>query len=147
MPISYIGIGLNLGDRRENFKLAIDKINRIKDTKVTKTSSIIETSPIGGPPQAKFLNAVIEIQTDLSPRELLTDLQNIEQALGRKRTVKNGPRTIDLDILLFENQKINEQDLVVPHPRIKEREFVLNPLKEIAPQALERLLNENHQKH
>jgi len=142
MPICYIGLGSNLGDRDKNIRLALDKINQLKDTKVTKFSSIIETEPVGGPPQAKFLNAAIEIETQFSPRELLTNLQDIEQKLGRVRTVKNGPRTIDLDILFFNNKKINEQDLIVPHPKILEREFVLTPLREIAPEIVKKLLHE-----
>ncbi len=136
-----------MGDRRENIGLAIDKVNRLKDTKVTKVSSVIETEPAGGPPQGKFLNAAIEIETRLSPQELLTNLQNIETELGRKRSIKNGPRTIDLDVLLFDEQKINERDLIVPHPKILEREFVLAPLREIAPQIVNKLLNEDNQRN
>ncbi|MFA5144964.1 MAG: 2-amino-4-hydroxy-6-hydroxymethyldihydropteridine diphosphokinase [Candidatus Omnitrophota bacterium] len=139
MPICYIGIGSNLGDRREKIELAIDKISRLKDTKVAKVSSIIETDPVSTLPQGKYLNAAIEIKTGLSARELLTNLQNIETELGRKRSVKNAPRTIDLDILLFDGQEIKEQDLTVPHPKMLEREFVLIPLREIAPEVVERL--------
>ena len=147
MPICYIGLGSNLGDRDKNIRLALDKINQLKDTKVTKRSFIIETEPVGGPPQGKYLNAAIEIETQFSPHELLTNLQNIEQKLGRARTIKNGPRTIDLDILFFNNKKINEQDLIVPHPKILEREFVLTPLKEIAPEMIKKLLHEDNQKN
>ena len=146
MSACYIGLGSNLGNRQENIRLAIDKINRLKNTKVTKSSSIIETEPAGCPPQGRFLNAVAEIQTSLSAQELLNSLQRIEKELGRVRTVKNGPRTIDLDILLFEGQNINEKDLIIPHPRIKEREFVLAPLREIAPQIVKKLFYEDNQK-
>jgi 2-amino-4-hydroxy-6-hydroxymethyldihydropteridine diphosphokinase len=135
----YIGLGSNLGDRALNIQLAIEKIKRLKDTKITKISSIIETLPVGGPAQGKFLNAAIEIQTNMSPRDLLKNLQTIESELGRLRTVKNGPRTIDLDILFCEDLQIRENDLIVPHPRIKEREFVLTPLREIAPDLVKRL--------
>lgn len=147
MPICYIGLGSNLGNRRKNIKLAIVKINNLKDTRVVKASSNIETKPLGGPPQGEFLNSVIEIETGLSPRRLLAGLQNIEQELGRKRAVKNGPRTIDLDILIFNNRKINEKGLIVPHPRILQREFVLGPLKEIAPDIARGLLNEDNQRN
>lgn len=147
MSICYIGVGSNLGDRQENIRLAIDKINRLKNTKVAKISSIIETEPVGGSPQGRFLNAAIEIQTELSPQQLLNNAQNIENELGRVRTIKNGPRTIDLDILLFDNQKIREKDLIVPHPKILEREFVLVPLREIAPQMVKKLLDEDNRKN
>ena len=146
MVTCYIGIGSNLGDRRTNITLAIDKINQLKDTRVTKISSIIETEPIGGPTQCKFLNACLEIQTELTAGGLLKNLQNIELNLGRVRTVKYGSRTIDLDILLFNNEKIKDKDLTVPHPKILKREFVLTPLQEIAPQAVENLRNESNQK-
>lgn len=145
MATCFIGIGSNLGDRRKNIKLAINKINQLKDTKVVKASTIIETMPAGGPPQGKYLNTVVEIQTGLSPRALLNDLQDIELALGRVRTVKNAARTIDLDILIFDKQKICEKDLVLPHPRIRERDFVFKPLEEIAPQIVKELFNEDNQ--
>lgn len=141
----YIGLGSNLGDRALNIQLAIEKIRQIQDTKITKISSIIETLPVGGPPQEKFLNAAIEIQTNMSPRKLLKNLQMIESELGRLRTVKNGPRTIDLDILFCRDMQIREKDLIVPHPRIKEREFVLTPLREIAPDLVKRLFDADNQ--
>jgi len=133
-----------MGDRNKNIQLAIDMIGRLKETRVTKVSSIIETLPVGGPRQGKFLNAAIEIHTELPPRELLVKLQEIESGLGRVRFEKNGPRTIDLDILFYGDKKINEPGLVVPHPGIKERDFVLIPFKEIAASTVERLLHENN---
>lgn len=144
MSVCYIGLGSNLGDRKQNIGLAITKINKLQNTKVMKQSSLIETSPVGGPPQGDFLNAVIEIQTALSPAELLCNLQAIESELGRVRTIKNAPRTIDLDILLFNNQKINQKDLIVPHPHIGKRDFVLKPLEEIAPDIARRVRDENN---
>ncbi|OGX19541.1 MAG: 2-amino-4-hydroxy-6-hydroxymethyldihydropteridine diphosphokinase [Omnitrophica WOR_2 bacterium RBG_13_44_8b] len=147
MVTCYIGIGSNLGDRRKNITLAIDKINQLQDSRVTKISSIIETEPQGGPLQGKFLNACLEVQTELAARELLKNLQNIESELGRVRTVKYGPRTIDLDILLFNNEEIKDEDLTVPHPKMLEREFVLTPLKEIAPAQVLNLLNADNQKN
>ena len=98
---------------------------------MTKVSSIYETEPVGGPHQSKYLNGVIAINTELEPRQLLLVLQKIENQLGRQRSVKNGPRTIDLDILMYGEEKIDEPDLKVPHPRMREREFVLKPLRDI----------------
>jgi len=108
-------------------------------TRVTKISKIIETQPEGGPPQDRYLNCIIEIKTSLSPYELLRRLQRIESDLGRVRTIKNGPRTIDLDILLYDDVKINEDSLCIPHPRMLEREFVMGSLREIAPEVVKRL--------
>ena len=143
MSTCFIGLGSNLGDRKENIMQAIEKVRQLKDTKVTKISSIIETEAQGGPPQGKFLNACLEIETELTARELLRNLQNIESELGRVRDARYGPRTIDLDILLFDNLRISDSDLIVPHPRILEREFVLAPLKEIAPEIVNELVSEN----
>lgn len=148
MTICYLGVGSNLGNRRRNIRLAIKKINALKKTKVIKVSKIIETEPIGGPRrQNKFLNAVLKISTNLSAIRLLEKLKTIEKELGRKKIVRFGPRTIDLDILLFNNKKINKKDLIVPHPRIRQRPFVLLPLKEIAPRIVQRLLNEDNHKN
>lgn len=133
-----------MGDRNKNIQTAIEMISRLKETRVTKVSSMIETLPVGGPAQGKFLNAAIEIHTELPPQELLVKLQEIESGLGRVRFEKNGPRTIDLDILFYGDKKINEPGLVVPHPGIKERDFVLIPLKEIAASTVEKLLHENN---
>jgi len=147
MVTCYLSLGSNLGERRENIAAAIFKIKQLKDTLITKVSSNIETEPVGGPIQGKFLNAAIEIQTNLSCRQLLGHLQAIEEELGRVRSVKDAPRTIDLDILLYADQKINEDDLIVPHPRMKEREFVILPLKEIAPRVVEGLFRADNQKN
>ena len=127
----YIGIGSNLGDRQKYIESAIQRLKETKGIEVKKVSSIYETDPLGGPSQGKYLNGAIEIETEIEPRELLTRLLDIEIQLGRKRTVKNGPRTIDLDILLFGDKKIDEPGLKIPHPRMQRREFVMKPLKEI----------------
>jgi 2-amino-4-hydroxy-6-hydroxymethyldihydropteridine diphosphokinase len=132
MVISYIGIGSNLGNRRKNIQDSIKEINQLMQTQVIKSSSIIETAPVGGPPQGKYLNCVIKIQTDLSANALLRELQGIENRLGRVRGVLNGPRTIDLDIILYGNRKINTARLKVPHPRMFKRAFVIEPLREIS---------------
>ena len=129
--LCYIGIGSNLGDRRMNIETAIQTLRRTKGIKVGRVSRIYETEPVGGPPQSKYLNGAIEIETDLKPRRLLSELQKIEEDLGRKRTVKDGPRTIDLDILMCGDIEIDEPDLKIPHPKMKERDFVLKPLKDL----------------
>lgn len=135
----YIGIGSNLGNRPANIESAIAELKGSSGISIEKISSIIETTPIGGPRQSKYLNGVVKIKTEISPRALLGILQKIENKLGRIRTVKNGPRTIDLDMLLYDDKMINEPDLKVPHPRMFEREFVMRPLLEIEPQIMERL--------
>jgi 2-amino-4-hydroxy-6-hydroxymethyldihydropteridine diphosphokinase len=129
--LCYIGIGSNLGDRKKYIENAIEKLKNTEDVEVKRISGIHETEPVGGPKQGKYLNAAIEIETGLKPRELLVKLQDIEKQLGRKRTVKNAPRTIDLDILLYGDNKIDEPDLKIPHPGMADREFVMKPLKEI----------------
>jgi len=130
---AYIALGSNLGDRKRNMEAAIEKLARIDGVEVTKASSFYETEPVGGPPQGMYLNAVLEIECSLSAGELLRELRRVENELGRKRPGKNYPRTIDLDILLFGNDVIDEREVKVPHPRMHERSFVLDPLNEIAP--------------
>ena len=126
---AFIGIGTNIGDRRQNIENALAKISKI--AKIKKKSSIHETKPIGYKDQKDFLNMAIEIETDLPPTDLIIRLQEIEHKMGRIRNIKNGPRIIDLDILTYGNEIINEPNLVIPHPRMFEREFVMEPLKEI----------------
>ena len=129
MQTCFLGIGSNLGNRRKHIRLALEKISSLKNTKIVKLSKIIETDPVGGPSgQGKFLNAVVKIKTDLTPLKLLKQLQKIENEVGRRRTVRWGPRTIDLDILLFGDKVIERKELRVPHPRLMERDFVLKPL-------------------
>lgn len=132
MTVCYLGIGSNLGNRRKNIKLALEKINALKDTIIIKSSRMIETSPVGGPSgQGKFLNAALKIKTKLPPLILLNRLKKIEKELGRTDTVRFGPRTIDLDILFYGDRLINKKSLIVPHPRMFERDFVMKPLSEI----------------
>lgn len=134
--VCYIGLGSNVGDREVNLRSALDRLGECEGVEVTKVSSFIETDPVGGPPQGKFLNAAAELRTTLGPEELLDRLQEIENDLGRERTVKWGPRTIDLDILLYGNDVIRTERLTVPHPLMHERGFVLRPLSKIASAAV-----------
>ena len=127
----YIGIGSNLGDRQRNIDEAILQLSKIKGIEVKRVSNIYETDPMGGPKQGKYLNGVIEIDTRLNPKELMAGLLKIEEQLGRKRTIKNGPRTIDLDILLYGDKIIDEAGLKIPHPRMLEREFVIKPMNDL----------------
>ena len=146
MATVYLGLGSNLGDRALNIKNAIDSLNK-QGIAVKKVSTIIETDPVGGPKdRGKFLNAVAKAETNLSPGNLRRTLKTIEQALGRVKTAKNGPRTIDLDILLYDMDVINTSELIIPHPRMLNRDFVMIPLKEIAPDLVEELFHASRQK-
>lgn len=131
MIICYIGIGSNIGDRRKFIDDAVAELKKVPGINYKRISSIYETLPVSDVPQGKYLNGVIEIEASISPKALLKELSRIEDALGRVRTVKNGPRTIDLDILYYGNESINEESIVIPHPRIREREFVLKGLREL----------------
>ena len=130
MPIVYLGLGSNLGDRAKNIDAALRLLNDA-GIRTVKMSSIIETDPVGGPPQGLFFNAVLKAETDLGPFELLRAIHAIEAGLGRVRTVKDGPRTIDVDILMYDELVLNAPELVIPHPRMRERAFVMEPLREV----------------
>ncbi len=131
MVTCYIGIGSNLGDRQKYIDRAIEELKKNKDIQLKRSSSIYETEPVSAIRQGKFLNGVLEIETNLDSKTLLSQLQRIEKGLGRERTVKDAQRTIDLDTLYSGNMNINEPDLVIPHTKIKEREFVLKGLREL----------------
>tara|TARA_B100001245_G_scaffold234736_1_gene220937 strand:+ start:560 stop:1096 length:537 start_codon:yes stop_codon:yes gene_type:complete len=128
-----LGLGSNLGGRREFIERAVRLIDEIEGVELKNLSSLIETEPVGGPPQGRYLNGAAELETALEPRDLLSRLQEVETELGRVRKVLNGPRNIDLDILLFGDLVVEVGNLVLPHPRMCERAFVLEPLNEIAP--------------
>jgi 2-amino-4-hydroxy-6-hydroxymethyldihydropteridine diphosphokinase len=128
---AYVALGSNMGNREDYLLKAIQKLNLHPLIDVVNISSIYETDPIGYTDQAEFLNMVIKLNTDLSAFELLHVLQNTETLLNRKREVKWGPRTLDLDILLYNQENIVAEQLIVPHPRMHERAFVLIPLYEI----------------
>lgn len=128
-----IGLGTNLGERKQNLDGAIDLLNAHEAITIERVSSIYETKPVGYAKQGKFLNMVIKGRTDLKPSALLDACQAIEKKLGREDTVVNGPRIIDLDILVYNNENRQLDNLRIPHPRMHERAFVLIPLHEISP--------------
>jgi 2-amino-4-hydroxy-6-hydroxymethyldihydropteridine diphosphokinase len=130
---AYLGIGSNVGDRLANLVRAVELLDGEAGIAARRTSRVWETDPVGGPPQPDFLNAVIEVETDRSPRDLLAACHRVESALGRVRETRWGPRTIDLDILLFDDLAVDETDLTIPHPRMIDRAFVLMPLLELQP--------------
>jgi 2-amino-4-hydroxy-6-hydroxymethyldihydropteridine diphosphokinase len=132
MISAVIGIGANLGDAAAAVKAAIGDLGRLPSTRLTGQSSLFRTAPIdaGGD---DYINAVVRVDTDLPARELLSQLQALEQQAGRERPYRNAPRTLDLDLLLYGDQRIDSNDLTVPHPRMTERAFVLIPLLQIDP--------------
>jgi 2-amino-4-hydroxy-6-hydroxymethyldihydropteridine diphosphokinase len=127
---ALLGLGSNLGDRLENLRAAVALLEE-RDLRVTRSSRVYATDPVGGPDQPEYLNAVIEVEASGSARELLETCLAIERHMGRERGERWGPRVIDLDVLTFGEQEIDEQDLQVPHPRMHERAFVLIPLLEL----------------
>lgn len=128
---AYLSLGSNIGEREENLKAAIEQLHAHSNIEVVKVSSIYETDPVGYEEQEQFLNMVVEVKTSLNSFELLEVCLNTEKNLGRKRDIRWGPRTIDLDILLFNQENIKSEQLTVPHPRMHERAFVIIPLLEI----------------
>lgn len=134
-PVSvYLGLGGNVGDPHYYLRRAIALLAAQPAIKVERVSPFLETEPVGYLEQANFLNGVVQITTSLTPQELLTATQSIENKLGRVRTVRWGPRTIDIDILLYGELILASADLTIPHPRMLERAFVLQPLAMIAPE-------------
>lgn len=137
---AYVALGSNLGRRRRNLRRALRRLKAEDGIRVVRVSSLIETEPVGGPPQGPFLNAAAELRTDLEPRALLEALLSIEDEFGRQRSVRWAPRVLDLDLLLYEDLVIDEPGLQVPHPRMHRRRFVLEPLCEIAPELVHPVL-------
>jgi 2-amino-4-hydroxy-6-hydroxymethyldihydropteridine diphosphokinase len=131
--VAFLGLGSNLGDRLANLQAAVDALQAEPGLRVAASSRVWETTPVGGPPQPDYLNAVIRIETDLSARDLLDIARRVESRLGRIRKERWGARTIDVDVLLYDEEEIDEPDLMVPHPRIMQRAFVLLPLLELEP--------------
>lgn len=128
---AFIGLGSNLGDRLDHLRRAVTALSKTAGIEVRGASSVYETDPVG-PRQPDFLNAVVEIRTDLGPRELLEELKRIERDCGRTDGPKWGPREVDLDLLLYGSRVLHDPDLYVPHPEIASRAFVLVPLAELA---------------
>jgi 2-amino-4-hydroxy-6-hydroxymethyldihydropteridine diphosphokinase len=129
--IAYIGVGSNLGDKVHQCEQGLREILRVDRHRLLARSSLYKTQPLGVLDQDWFVNAAIKIETDLEPHELLRSLREIESRLGRRETFRWGPRAIDLDILFFDEETIQTEELTIPHPRLQERQFVLIPLVEI----------------
>jgi 2-amino-4-hydroxy-6-hydroxymethyldihydropteridine diphosphokinase len=134
MALVHIGLGANLGDRERIVQAALDRLDSEDGIEVVRVSSLRETDPVGYTDQPRFLNGVAELETELAPRELLERLLAVERDLGRVREgPRYGPRTIDLDLLLYGDAVVDEPGLRIPHPRMTERRFVLEPLAELEP--------------
>ena len=133
MATVYLALGSNVGDRHSSIQRAVEALNAA-GIHVERVSTIIETEPMGGPVQGKFLNAVLKARTELSPELLHSQTRRIEKELGRVHREVNGPREIDIDILLYGHITLSFPGLTIPHPRMLERAFVMGPLKEIAPE-------------
>jgi 2-amino-4-hydroxy-6-hydroxymethyldihydropteridine diphosphokinase len=134
MTVAYVGLGANLGDRAATIAAAVEQLGLLPQTSVLRVSSLRETEPVGILDQPRFLNGVAALETGLAPRALLDGLLAIERALGRERSgPRFGPRTIDLDLLLYGAEALDDPGLTVPHPRLHERRFALEPLAELDP--------------
>lgn len=134
MPRAYVGLGANLGDRERTLRLAVDRLDAVEGVDVVGISELRETDPVGVVDQPRFLNGAVALETTLAPRALLDALLEVERGLGRVRDGEHwGPRTVDLDLLLYGDLAIEEPGLTVPHPRLHERRFALEPLAELDP--------------
>jgi len=138
MATVYLGIGSNVGDRQDNVDRALGLLKEIPEIRIDAVSELVETDPVGGPAdQEKYLNGCLKIDTDLMPLELLSKLKMIERRLGRVKSPPDSPRPMDLDILFYDDVVISEgKSLTIPHPRMAERRFVLEPLNQIAPDVV-----------
>jgi 2-amino-4-hydroxy-6-hydroxymethyldihydropteridine diphosphokinase len=134
MPMVFLGLGSNIGNKEEYINKALSFISELYQVK--KISHLYLTEPVSTIKQDWFLNRVVEIQTDIDPKKLLFTVKSIEQKLGRTKTVKNGPRTIDIDILFYGDCVLNTKNLIIPHPSIQERLFVLQPMMDINPNLI-----------
>ena len=139
----FIGVGSNEGDRLALISGAVKALGRASGIRVVQMAMITETEPLGGPPQAPYLNTVVELDTTLAPDELLARLQEIERQLGRTPSAQRwAPRPIDLDVLLYDDRVVRSSSLEIPHPRLHERRFVLEPLAQLAPELLHPVLQQ-----
>ncbi|HEY5930989.1 MAG TPA: 2-amino-4-hydroxy-6-hydroxymethyldihydropteridine diphosphokinase [Burkholderiales bacterium] len=136
MTTAFVALGANLDDPKSQVLRALEELDRIPGSRVVSRSSLYRTAPVGYLDQPDFINAVAHLDTTLEARPLLDALHQLENRHGRRRTVPNAPRTLDLDLLLYADRVINEEGLTLPHPRLHERAFVLAPLAEIAPDAI-----------
>ena len=137
----FIGLGSNQGDRLASISRAARALGALPHTRVVQMAMLMETAPVGGPPQGPYLNTVMELDTQLEPGELLKALKALEQTLGRTPAPERwGPRVIDLDVLLYDDRVVSESELQLPHPRMHERAFVLEPLAQIAPEVMHPVL-------
>ena len=134
---AYLGIGSNLGNRLAYLQLAVDELARLSDVHVVAVSRVYETAPVGGPPQDPYLNAVVAIDTDREPMAVLQACRLIEERAERVRDERWGPRTLDVDVLLLDDVRVDLPELTVPHPRMWERGFVLAPLRDVAPELVD----------
>jgi len=134
MNLVYVGLGANIGEPRRQIQVAIEELEKLPCTRVVLASSIYKSAPLGKVDQPDFLNAVVQLETGLPPEALLDRLQDIEHRHGRERPFAGAPRTLDLDLLLYGNRSIDSPRLTVPHPRMHERAFVLEPLLELDAQ-------------
>ena len=129
--IAYLGIGTNIGDRLQNLIDAVESLNLLPLTKVVEVSNVYETEPVGFADQSDFLNIAVCVSTELTAHNLLGAALGIEAGMGRVRTIKNGPRIIDIDLLMYGNEEYDTKTLILPHPRMLERNFVLKPLLDL----------------
>lgn len=135
MTVAYVGLGANINDPRQQVRTALDELAQLPQSQLTARSSLYRSAPLGHAEQPEYVNAVARLETSLAAAELWQALQRIERAHGRERSFRNAPRTLDLDLLLYGEARIESPALRVPHPRMHERAFVLAPLLEIDPQA------------
>lgn len=133
MTRAYLALGSNLGERIAHLQGAVDALARVPGVTVVAVSRVYATEPVGGPPQGEYLNAVVAVDTDLDPYALLEVAHRLEADAGRVRAERFGPRTLDVDVLLYGDVRLDDPALTIPHPRMRERAFVLAPLRDVAP--------------
>lgn len=143
MPITYAGLGSNLGNKKENIQKALSLLNEIEGISVMRVSSFYETEPVGYEDQDWFINAVAQIETSFSPQKVLKIFKEVEQKLGREESIRWGPRKIDIDILFYDQLVYKSNDLEIPHPKLHERAFVLIPLAEINGELIHPIYNKS----
>jgi 2-amino-4-hydroxy-6-hydroxymethyldihydropteridine diphosphokinase len=139
---AFLALGSNLGDRAAHLQRAVDELHRHDAIDVVAVSRVYATDPVGGPEQGEYLNAVVAVDTTLGPHALLRAAQAVEQSAHRERSVRWGPRTLDVDVLLHGESEVDDDVLTVPHPRMWERDFVLVPLRDVAPELVRGLADD-----